>query len=453
MPDVHSKRRPAFRIWWMYFTALSAWLILSAGLLPKLLPSVRSDLRDPPVERGHIETSDGRVLAHDQGQGRTYPQQQSGAALVGFVGRSNGLEGIEASHEATLRAGQSVTLTVHSALQDAAESALSKAARDVDAEFGSAVILEVRTGRIVAAATYPTFNPNTWQASTPERWRNRPMIDEYEPGSVMKPLIVAALLNEGLTTPGQTHDTPMRRQVGRARIGDIVPHPARLTTQQILRYSSNVGMTRLVEPFTPQAMYGYLQAFGFGRVPEVGIGSGRGHVRSPDTWDEVIRATNAFGQGLTVTTVQMAAAFNVLANDGQYVTPTLIKGKPAQRRQVLRPDVARTTRAMLHAVIDEGISTKASVPGYHVGWKTGTAQVAVGGQYSDRTFTSTFAGFLPADQPLYTVALMVRGAKRNYQGSQLAAPIFKEISASLISFYGLAPQLPHAHPATASTVN
>ena len=328
-----------------------------------------------------------------------------------------------------------------------------EAANSVNADFASAVVLEARTGRIMAAATYPTFNPNAWQASSPDRWRNRTLIDEYEPGSVMKPLIVAALLNERLTTPRQTYDTPMRRRVGGASIGDIVPHPARLNTQQILRYSSNVGMSQLVEPFTPQAMHGYLRAFGFGRAPAVGVSTGRGQLRTPDAWDDVVRATNAFGQGLTVTTVQMAAAFNVLANDGQYVTPTLIEGAPAERRQVLRPDVALTTRAMLHAVIDEGISAQAGVPGYHLGGKTGTAQVAVGGRYSDRTFTSTFAGFLPADQPLYTVALMVRGAKRNYQGSQLAAPIFREIAASLISFHGLAPQPPHAQPGAAPIVD
>ena len=215
-------------------------------------------------------SSGGTLLAHDQGQGRTYPLGSSGAALVGLKGRSDGLEGIEASHETVLRGGQAVTLTVHSTLQAYAERALSVAARDVNADFGSAVILAAHPGRIVAAATYPTFDPNAWQASSPDRWRNRALIDEYEPGSVMKPLIVAALLNEGLTTPGQTYDTPMRRRVGRASIGDIVPHPARLNTQQILRYSSNVGISELVEPFTPQAMHGYLRAFGFGCAPAVG---------------------------------------------------------------------------------------------------------------------------------------------------------------------------------------
>ncbi|MFC6663185.1 penicillin-binding transpeptidase domain-containing protein [Deinococcus multiflagellatus] len=232
-----------------------------------------------------------------------------------------------------------------------------------------------------------------------------------------------------------------------------MPHPGRLNTQQILRYSSNVGMTRLVEAFPPSEMHAYLQAYGFGRAAPVGVSTGRGQVRPPEQWDDVIRATNAFGQGMTVTTLQLAAAFNVLANDGVYVAPSLLAGTPIRRRPVLRPEIARTTRAMLHAVIDDGISKQAGIPGYHLSGKTGTAQVAENGRYSERIFTSTFAGLVLTEPPRYTVAVMVRGAKRNYQGSQLAAPIFREIAGGLISKDGLMPQPPHPAASTPPTGN
>lgn len=427
----------------MYGAGLVCWALLVAAFFRLMVPPAVQVAPPAALERGHIVTRDGQLLAHDGVNGRVYPLKTSAAALIGFMGRSEGLEGIEFSHDGPLRAGETVTLSIHSAVQAMTERALAEASGAVDAEFASGVVLDVTTGRVVAAATYPSFDPNAWRRAAPEQWRSRAFLDEYEPGSVMKPLIVAALLNDGATTPDREYDTPMRRRVGSATIGDLVPHPPRLSTQQILRYSSNVGMTQLVESFTPEQMHAYLQAYGFGRPQSAGVASGRGRLRPPEAWDDVIRATNAFGQGLTVTTVQMAAAFNVLANDGQYVSPTLLMGVAPVRRQVLRPDVARTARQMLHAVIDEGISRQAGVPGYHLGGKTGTAQVAENGRYSARVFTSTFAGFIPADRPQYTVAIMVRGAKRNYQGSQLAAPIFREIATDLMSMHGTLPQPEH----------
>lgn len=300
-------------------------------------------------------------------------------------------------------------------------------------------MLDARTGELRALTSVPGFGPADWKVAPPERWRNRAALDEYESGSVLKALTVAALLDAGLTTPETRYPTPMRRRVAGATIGDIVLHPAVLSTQEILRYSSNVGMTQLVEGVSPQLLRDAFASYGLGEAPHLGLPTGDGVMQDATDWSELSQATMAFGQGLTVTTLQLAAAFNVLATDGSYVAPRLLVSAPRQMRQVLRPATAARMREVLHGVIDGGIRSKAAPPDYHVGGKTGTAQVVVDGRYSPEIFSSTFAGFLPAARPRFTVAVMVRGAQREFQGSQLAAPIFHDISGVLLSLYVLAP--------------
>lgn len=425
-------------------TVLAALCLLACALLAVALaritvPAGPVPLRSTLPVRGELRSADGQVLAHGALDARRYPLGPLAAPVIGFVGASGGLEGTERALNGRLQRGEALTLSLDTRVQAAVEAVLTEAVTRTDAQFASAAVMDTRTGELRAVASVPGFDPNTWGQVPADRWRNRAALDEYEPGSVVKALTVAALLDEGRTAPDRTYDTPMWRRYTGATINDLVSHPARLTTRQILRYSSNVGMTRLVEGVPPELLYRYFTAYGFGQPVRLGLPAGDGLLRDPEDWSVLSQATLSFGQGLTVTTLQLVAAFNVLANDGQYVPPRLFPGDVAGARQVLRRETATRMRELLRGVIDDGIRGKAELPGYHVGGKTGTAQVAVDGRYSGEVFSSTFAGFLPATQPRFTVAVMVRGAKREYQGSQLAAPIFRDISSALLSLYAYTP--------------
>ncbi|WP_309573117.1 penicillin-binding protein 2 [Deinococcus sp.] len=394
--------------------------------------------------RGSIISADGKVLARSVGQKRVYPQGRLAGQVVGMMGTTEGLEGLEYAFNPQLAAGQDVRLTLDTGIQAAAEGALARAVPEHQAEYGSVVVLDTQTGAVLAAASYPPFDPNAWRSYAQGDRRNRPFLDVFEPGSTIKGLIVAAALNEGLTTPETQYNTPMRRHVGGrwgSTINDAVQHPATLTTQGILRYSSNVGMSHVVEPFAADRMRGYLSKYGFGAYVDMSaVPSATGSLQPLRRWDELVRATNAFGQGMSSTVLQLAAAYNTMANDGTYVSPRLIAGAVAgERRPVIRPDTARLTRSMLRKVIEEGIPGMAGIKGYEIAGKTGTAQVVVDGRYSSTVYDSVFAGFFPSTAPRVTVAVMVHGAKLHYHGAQLAAPIFKDISTEVLSRWAAAP--------------
>ncbi|MEF2277739.1 penicillin-binding protein 2 [Deinococcus sp. YIM 134068] len=396
--------------------------------------------------RGTITAADGSVLARSVNGRRVYPQGQLAGQVVGMLGATEGLEGLEYAYDRSLAAGQDLRLTLDPGVQAAAETALATAIPKHKGEYGSVVVLETRTGRVLAAASYPPFNPNHWRKYSQAARRNRPFLDVFEPGSTVKGLVVAAALNEGLTSPGTLYQTPMRRFVGGrwgSTIHDAVDHPKSLTTRQVLRYSSNVGMSHIVERFGPEDMRGYLSRYGFGDyvdLPTVMTSTGR--LQPLRKWDDLVRVTNAFGQGMSSTTLQLAAAYNSVANDGLYVSPRLVDGEPAgERREVLRPETARTTRTMLQAVIEEGIPHQAGLKGYALAGKTGTSQVSAGAQgYRSDLYDSVFAGFFPADAPRVTVAVMVHGAKLNHHGSQLAAPIYRDVASEILSRWASAPK-------------
>ncbi|MBB6097002.1 cell division protein FtsI (penicillin-binding protein 3) [Deinobacterium chartae] len=398
----------------------------------------------PVSERGRILASDGSVLAETVGTERLYPQGSLAGQLVGVMGRDRGLEGAEHFFDSMLARGEDVRLTIDPAVQAVAESVLAEGVQREQGQYGSVVAMDVRTGRVLAAATYPPYDPTDGTRSyNTYTWRNRPLADAFEPGSVVKALTVAALLNDGVTTPNTEYSTPMVRRVGGRAIHDAVYHPPRLTTKGILRYSSNVGISHLVENYPARKLHAYMRAYGFGQVPDLrGFDTTPGVLPSWDKWSQHLKTVIAFGQGMSVSLVQLAAAYNVLANDGVYIPPVLLEGVPrAQPREVIRPEVAKATRTLLQAVVEEGIPHQAGLPGYTVGGKTGTAQVVVGNRYSDTIYNSVFAGFYPVDKPRMTVVVMVHGAQRRHHGSQLAAPIFRDIASEVFSSWALPPLL------------
>lgn len=419
------------------FTGLVLVFVRLGGQLPAA-PGMNA--AQPAHSRGKLYSQDGKVLATGPTQMRLYPQGQLAAQVLGFTGETGGLEGLERTLEKPLSQGKDQVLTLNSGIQEAAERALAQASERVKAQYGSVVVLDRRSGAVLALANWPAFNPNYWRDTSPEVWRNRAALNEFEPGSVVKALTVAALLNEERTTRDQMYPTPMRRLYAGTVINDLVPHPPMLNTQHILRYSSNVGMTRLVEKVPVGLLYSYFRAYGLGESLPLELPNADGVLPSPQNWSALRQATMSFGQGLSLSALQLAAAFNVLANEGEFVSPSLLSGTVSVRRQVLQPGTARQMQDILSEVVDEGIATQAEVPGYHAAGKTGTAQVAIGGRYSSSVFASTFAGFSPAVSPEYTVAVMVYGAQTQFQGSQLAAPIFREIMADIASMRAWPPE-------------
>ena len=388
--------------------------------------------------RGSILTESGAALARTVDGKRVYPQGKLAGQIIGMMGVTDGLEGLEAAYNSQLSAGQTVTVTLDPAIQATAENVLAKGVQEHHGEYGSVVVMEVRTGKIIAAASYPPFDPNNWKTFSAEARRNRPFLDRFEPGSTVKGLTVAAAINEGLTTPSTTYDTPMQRFVGGrwgSTIHDAVDHPRSLNTQGILRYSSNVGMSHVVEHFPNEKLYAYLHAFGFGQdvdLPTMNTASGT--LQPAAKWNDLVRITNAFGQGMSATPLQLAAAYNALANDGRYVSPRLVTSEPAgESRNVIRVDSARTIHTLLRNVIKDGIPGAAGIKGYDLAGKTGTAQVVVNGRYSATIYDSVFAGFFPSSAPRITIAVMVHGARERYHGSMLAAPIYRDVAAAIIS--------------------
>ncbi|WP_315941242.1 penicillin-binding protein 2 [Deinococcus sp. Marseille-Q6407] len=399
--------------------------------------------------RGSILAADGTVLASSVGGERHYPQGPLAGQVVGMMGTQKGLEGIENAYNPQLESGQNITLTLNPRIQAQAEAALARRIPKSGGDSGAVIVLETRTGRILADASYPPFDPNHWRDYQPSDWRNRPLLDVFEPGSPIKGLTVAAALNEGALTPETVFDTPMRRYVGDkssgSTIGDAVQHPAKLTTTGVLRYSSNVGISHVVERLPGTKLRDYLLAYGYGTDVDLGpVRTETGVLQNENKWDPLVRTTSGFGQGMSGTTLQLAAAYNVLANDGLYIPPKLVEGSEyGQRREVLTHPQARQIKPMLQTAL-EGIHHAAGINGYSCAGKTGTAQMAGDdGRYMKGQYNSTYAGFCQTVDPRITIAVMVHGAKEAsgvYQGSTLAAPIFQEVSAGIISMWGLPPE-------------
>ncbi len=454
--------------------------------------------------RGRILTESGLVLAQTVNGRREYPQKSLAGQLVGIMGKESGASGLELNLERELAAGRDVTVTLDPAFQTIAESTLAKYTLEHGGESGSLVALEVGTGRVLAVANYPAFDPNPdyWQVTTREMgtgelvlverqtatrsplegfkastlvkpdpsktWTEERPVREalkesftptlnhaffvaFEPGSVAKALTVAALINDGAVDLSRYFSTPMTRRIGRYTIHDAVARPAgvnSLDVQGILRYSSNVGMSHLVENYSPERLHDYFAAYGLGQSLELRSELGRvrtenGLLNDWQHWGDIGRVNNSFGQGFSTTTLQMAAAYSVIADDGLYVRPQLVVGKtfaPEITHRVLRPETAQTVRHFLQYIVEEGIPGQAAVPGYELGGKTGTAQIVVGSRYSSTLFNSVFSGIFPLGNPRVSMVVMVHGAKEHYHGSQLAAPIFRDVAAEMVAQWGLAPE-------------
>ncbi len=455
-------RAPALRVARREPTELAlrrVWLLrlgLAAPLLAALLGFAAHQLRPAtfpapptePVPRGDIVASSGEVLATGPVEARSYPLGVAGP-LVGFTGAVQpdgryGLEGLEYTLDEVLAAGQDVRLTIDATYQAAAERHLAEAAQAWEAESGSAVVLEAGTGRILAAASYPAFDPNDWSDAGRDQMRNRPFQETYEPGSVIKPLVVAGLLESGLLRPDEVVDAPMTLRVGQQTFRDVVWHEPELSVADVLAYSSNSGAIHLGQRFSDAELHDWLMRFGIGQdLPVSGSYTSSGQLNPWYRWVPQDHASNTIGQNHSTTALQLAAAYSVFANDGLYVPPVLIEGAPtAPPHRVLSPEVAATMRALLSHVTEASGLRNAKVNGVSMAAKTGTADVfdPAEGRYVPGEYSLSVAGMLPAEHPRVIVVVTLHKPREGATSTVATGGLFKEIVTDVVASWGALPR-------------
>lgn len=416
---------------------------------------------------------------------RYYPNRHLAAHLIGFADiDGRGIEGVELAFEDQLRGstrrveairdrrgqvvfaddmeddrtmqGQNVVLTIDKAIQHVAERELALGVRTFEARGGSVVVMDPSTGELLALANYPPFNPNEPSKHPTAHRRNRAVVDRFEPGSTVKPFTMAAALAAGAVKPNQSIncENGVAKIAGR-RLHDAHPYEW-LTPTQVLAHSSNIGTAKIALDLGKKRLYRSFRRFGFGEVTRLGVpGETAGILRHYRRWYEIDTATVSFGQGMSVTNVQMATAMSAIANGGQLMQPMLVRrltdghgatieeNKPVVRRQVVPRRVAKLVGQMLTAVTETGgTAMEAAVDGYLVAGKTGTAQKAdyVHGGYAKDKWLASFIGFLPADDPKVVISVVIDEPVIAHYGGTVAGPVFRRIAEVTLRHMGIAPE-------------
>ncbi len=433
-----------------------------------------------PSVAAEIERLGHRALDIEQGSRRYYPEEMVAAQVLGFVDAAGrGRAGLEKQLDEQLRGGSlllqrrrdlrgysidgtrtrddmmgmDVHTTLDRSIQRMAERALEGVIERSDPVAANIVVIEVKTGDILAMANAPTFNPNA-VGDDPASRRNHAVQDAIEPGSVLKPFNVAAAVEEGLVGI----DTPIDCEggvyrIGRTRIHDDHPHDV-VSVGEVIKYSSNIGSAKLALRLGAQTFTKYMRAFGFTRRSGLPLpGERAGIIRSPERIKPIELATTSYGQGMTATPLQVATATATIANGGVRMRPRLVSriedvhGVPeviqtptAEARVISSSTAADVTRAMVTVTEPGGTATRARVPGYAVAGKTGTAEKVVDGKYSPTARIGSFMGFVPADDPVIAVVVTVdQPRKGSRYGGTVAGPAFKELVAQAMRYLDIAP--------------
>lgn len=415
---------------------------------------------------------------------RYYPNSEIGGHVIGFTGLDpEGLEGLELQYDGKLlgqggylvaeqdalgrsmasgdaqvrgaRRGNNLYLTLDRTLQYIVEKELEAGVQRARAKAGMAVVLDPRTGEVLAMANQPSYNPNAFQNHRPYQWRNRAVCDTFEPGSTFKIFLLAAALNEKLVQPNQ--DIYCER--GDYQVGGQVIHDHRsfghLSVAEVVKYSSNIGVAKIAKILERDRYYRYIRAFGFGDRTDIDLpGEVAGIVREPEQWFEIDLAAIAFGQGISVTALQLAAATAAIANGGYLMAPYLVKRitdqqdtvvqsrPPRVRRKVIDEETARLVgELMIHTTEEGGTGTLAAVSGFRVAGKTGTAQKVdpVTGGYSIDKRVASFVGFVPARDPRLVILVVVDEPQGKPYGGVVAAPVFARIAAQSLRYLNVSP--------------
>ncbi|MGE5337079.1 MAG: peptidoglycan D,D-transpeptidase FtsI family protein [Gemmatimonadota bacterium] len=407
---------------------------------------------------------------------RHYPEATTVAHLIGFTNvEDRGQEGIELAFDSTLAGrsghrrvikdrmgriveedwlldpvdGRDVELSIDNRIQYQTYSALKSAIDAHHAKAGSALVLDVRTGEVLALASWPSFDPNARGSWNVDALRNRVFTDTFEPGSTIKPFSIAAALDSGRVTPQMRFNTaPGRLTIGDRTIGDAHPHGV-LSVEEIVEKSSNVGTAKIALELPPQLLWDTYTSAGFGQAPRIGVqGAVAGRLRPYKAWRPIEQATIAYGYGVSVSLLQLARAYTIFARDGDVAPLSLVKTTgPVKGVQVIKPGTAREIRHMLEmAVSDEGTAPQARIAGYRTAGKTGTARKLRNGHYTN-AYVASFCGFAPVSDPRIVVAVMIDEPSGTYYGGQVAAPVFAQIAAAALRTLQVPPDGPISVPA------
>lgn len=409
---------------------------------------------------------------------RHYPNGSHASNLIGFANLENkGLEGIEYKYDSHLageagkqivikdnsrreiavlaqlvkeaRDGGDIVLTIDEYIQHTTEKALDEIVRSFSPESALAIVVEPKTGKVLAMACRPTFDPNEPSSYKPHRLRNRVITDAFEPGSAFKAIAAASALERNVITPrSHVYCELGSMRFHRHTYNDV--HPlADVTFADVIAQSSNIGMIKVTNLLSPEYFYGRIKAFGFGNPTGIDLpGESPGIVHHPSQWSRLSMGSLPIGQEIGVTALQLAMAYSAIANEGKLMRPFVIskilapdgtilkETMPEVVRTVIRPETAQTLTKLLELVITSGTGTEARIAGYRCAGKTGTAQKAnpvAGGYYRDK-HVAVFSGFLPADDPAACITIVVDSPRgKKYYGGQVAAPAFRDIGREIMN--------------------
>ena len=407
---------------------------------------------------------------------RVYPEGKLAGQVIGTVGvDGQGLTGLEAADNTIVGAtngeqrvvldglgkaierntistatdGQNIKLTLDAAIQARTEDVLANVAQTYQPLGATAIVMNPRNAQILAMANWPTVDPSNPAGASPQALQNMATGFTYEPGSTFKAFTVAGALMEHLVTPSTVFDLPVELQVADRTISDAEPRgPESLTVAQILAQSSNVGAVKIGLEVGAQHFYDWVRKFGFGQPTGVAFpGEEQGIVPTPSEFSGSTMGNLPIGQGLSVTPMQMAAAYSAIADGGILRAPQLVLDEDGHRvvepkgHRIISSKSAAQIRTMLEGVLAPGgTASEVSVPGYTLAGKTGTAQVAENGTYSETKFVASFVGFAPAQDPKLLVAIVVnQPTQGSYYGGTVAAPAFGEIAKFALPYLGIPP--------------
>jgi cell division protein FtsI (penicillin-binding protein 3) len=415
---------------------------------------------------------------------RFYPNGELAAHLLGFVGLdASGLEGLECKYDQLLKGkseklawardakgkklflrveksetqkneNANLVLTIDNRMQYLVETKLKEAVLDKGAKGGLAIVMDPKTGEILALANQFGFNPNNVEGLKPEMWRNRAITDYYDPGSTFKPFLVAGAMEEKVVKETDRFFC----ENGNYKIADRVIHEANrkrhgtLMVKEILKYSSNIGSAKIAQKMGKEKFAGYIQKFGFGEKTGIELpGESAGSVRPVKNWVPVDTAMIAFGQGVSVTAIQLITAVSAIANNGVLMKPYIVRGiadqdnqlvklyTPTVVRQVISPDVAKRLTKMLTDVVsaEDGTGKNARIVNLAVAGKTGTSQKydAARGVYSSEKVRTSFMGFFPADNPQVAILVVLDEPQKDKWGGVASAPVFKQIAEQILNCF------------------
>lgn len=416
---------------------------------------------------------------------RSHPEGSLAAALLGFVGKDGeGLTGLEADANRDVGGipgsvlferdslgdaipfgyrettppvdGSHLILTIDRYIQRMAEQRLDDAVKKHDASGGTILVLEPKTGAVLAMASRPTFDLAQLDLDQPpdqELFRNRAITDMYEPGSTFKVITMASAIEEGLVTPETRYfdGGPLNRG------GWLIntwngKHFGWESMTELLMHSNNIGAVWVADRLGPERFYRYLRAFGFGQPTNIGLsGEAAGQLRWPDdpAWSTVDLATNGFGQAINVTPLQMVTAVSAVVNGGNLMRPYVVKAvegpqgartfQPVVVRRVVSEETSASLRLMMNAVSEKGETKLGMVPGYHVGGKTGTASVPKEGRYAADATIASFVGFGPLEDPRFVALVRIDEPKDTPWGSLVASPIFSALAQDIFTYWRVPP--------------